>query len=349
MTNRTPGYRHRCGRLRKGYTAVLEFVLLSLMAATASNGYSQPPDTGWKPNDNVEIIVGRQAGGALDRFVRLVQNISREHALIDVPVVVINKPGGRGAIAWAYLNQHMGDGRYLMINSTELVTDRITGLSAISFTEVTPIAQLFNEYIVLAVKAESPLKSATDIFERLRTNPGALTASSGSALGSTNYLAIALAAKAAGVDPRKLRLVTFGSAAQAVTALLGGHVDVISVSASNALPQMQARKLRVLAVASRRRMEGPLAHVPTYVEQGLESIVVNWRVITGPPKLTAAQVSYWETVFSNVVQTAEWNQEIRKTLGSSNYKNSKETLEYLRIEEERFRPIFSELGLARKQ
>lgn len=335
---------HKLLDRRAGVQLLMAFVLL----ADGAVAYAQVTETGWKPQKNVELVVGRQPGGAVDRLARLVEKISRERSILDVPLVLVHKAGGGGAIAWAYLQQHAGDGHYLLINSTELVTNRLSGRGTTNYTDVTVIAQLYDEYIALAVKADSPFKSAKELFMQLAKQPGALSISTGSSLGNTNHIAIALAAKASGIDPKKLKIVVFNSASQSVTALLGGHVDIVSVSLSNAVQHMRNGGLRILAIAAPRRLEEPLAHIPTYVEQGIDSVVVNWRVITAPPRLTAKQIGYWETVFDRIVKSAEWQQSMKRSFSVSSYRNSSDTTEYLRTESERFSRIFLDAGLAAK-
>jgi putative tricarboxylic transport membrane protein len=113
----------------------------------------------WKPEKPVEIIIGTSAGGPQDRTGRLIQKILQEAKLAPTPVNVVNRPGGGGAIGLAYLNQHQGDGHYLMINAISLLTNHITGKSALAYTDFTPIAIMGIEYVGVSVRADSPLKS----------------------------------------------------------------------------------------------------------------------------------------------------------------------------------------------
>src|SRR5687768_3401152 len=86
----------------------------------------------WKPQKNVEIIVGASPGGGQDTSARAVQRFIQEKQLIDVASTVVNKPGGGSSVGYAYLNQHPGDAHYVMLSTTPLITNPLTGLMTIT-------------------------------------------------------------------------------------------------------------------------------------------------------------------------------------------------------------------------
>ena len=103
------------------------------------------------------------------------------------------------------------------------------------------------------------------------------------------YYAIALAAKAHGIDPKRLKTVVFKSGGDSITALLGGHVDVMFYTTAAPVAQLRAGKVRILAVAAPKRLAGELAEVPTLREQGTTSYsrigaVSSARVVSEPPR-----------------------------------------------------------------
>jgi putative tricarboxylic transport membrane protein len=107
----------------------------------------------WKPERNVEIIVGTSPGGGQDRSARAVHRLLQEKSLIDVPASVVNKPGAGSALGYAYLGQHPKDAHFIMLATTPLITNPITGLQKITYADLTPLAMLFEEYIVASVAA----------------------------------------------------------------------------------------------------------------------------------------------------------------------------------------------------
>src|SRR5688572_412270 len=176
----------------------------------------------WKPARNVEIIVGSAAGGGADLTGRLMQKLLTEKKLVEVPVNVVNKTGGGSALSYVYLNQHAGDGQHLALSLQPMITAPLMLPGQLSYTDMTPVAQLLNEYVGFGVRPDSPLKTGRDVIERLKKDPGSLSVAVSTALGGSNHLATVLALKAAGVDIRKLRVVVMKGAADGIIAVVGG-------------------------------------------------------------------------------------------------------------------------------
>ena len=132
-----------------------------------------------------------------------------------------------------------------------------------------------------------------------------------------------------------------------MTALLGGHVGLVVTPSANTIRHLQSGAMRVLAVAALRRLDGPLAVVPTWKEQGIEVIVANWRPIVGPRGLSAAQVAFWEDAFARITQSGEWRNEIEKAGGVNHYMNSRELRKYFEAQHAEFKAVLFDLGLAR--
>lgn len=318
--------------------AAAALLILSSGAATAQ---------AWKPEKPVEIIIGTSAGGPQDRTGRMVQKILQDMKLVPTPVTVVNRPGGGGAVALAYLNQHQGDGHHLMINAISLLTNHITGKSALNYTDFTPVAIMGIEYVSLSVRADSPLKSGKDVVERLRKDPSSLSVAIGTALGNATHISFALAMKAAGVDIRKLRTVVFNSGSESITAALGGHVDVAASAPSSVLPQVRGGKMRMLVIGAPQRLPGDLASVPTWKELGVNSTFDLWRGLAGPKGMTPAQVKYWDDALSKVVQSEEWKKELERFDMVNVYKKSADTAKHWKGEYDEVKAVLTELGLAK--
>ena len=126
----------------------------------------------WKPEGPVEIIAPSGPGGGTDQTARLIRKIWQDRQLVDVPVNVVNKSGGGGAMALSYLKQHAGDPHFLQVASAVLLTNQIVGRSTVSYAEFTPIALLNGEYVVLAVRSDAPFKSGKHLIARLKQYPG---------------------------------------------------------------------------------------------------------------------------------------------------------------------------------
>ena len=307
-----------------------------------------PAAAQWKPEKNIEIIVGTGPGGGQDKTARTVQHLLTDKRFIEAPVTVVNKPGGGGAVGWAYLNQHAGDAHYAVIGTTTLLTSQIIGRSPVGFTDITPLAMLLSESVALSVRQESPLLTGKDLVERLKKDASSVSASIGSSVGGPNHIAFALIAKAAGGDVKKLKTVVFQGGGEAITATLGGHVDLISSAANNVIPHLAAGKMRVLGIAAPQRVGGAFAKVPTWKEQGIDVQITNWRMLAGPKGLTAAQVAYWDGALAKLVRTDEWKKDLDNNVFENTYMNSDETRRYLKAQYDQFHAALSEVGLAKQ-
>jgi putative tricarboxylic transport membrane protein len=301
----------------------------------------------WKPQKNVELITGASVGGGNDRLARAIQKIWQEKKLVETSSVVVNKPGGGNAVSWVYLNQHPGDGHFLALANPNLITNPLTGKSALLHSDFTPIAMLQNEYVTFVVRTDSPLRTGKDLFAQLRENPGAFSTSIGSALGGANHIALMKVAKAVGSDAKKLKTVVFNAQGEALTALLGGHIDAISGSVSNAVAWLQTGKVRMLGVSAPRRLEGKLADLPTWREQGVDAVVGNWRAVIGPKGLTQPQIAYWEDLFLRLSRTEEWKREAEIYQLENMYMNSRDSAKYFEAQRAELQAMLTELGLAK--
>jgi putative tricarboxylic transport membrane protein len=320
------------------YASVLSLVLIAAPALAQSGT--------WAPSKPVELIVGVSPGGGIDRTARTIQKIVQDKRLVDAPLNVVNKPGGGGTIAQAYLSQRAGDAHHFEITATSLLTNHITGRTPAGHRDYTPVVMLYDEYLGFAVSGASPIKDGRQLLEALR-NPESFPIAIATSAGNTNHIGAAIIAKAAGVDARRLKVVVFSSGGEAMTALLGGHVGLVVTPAANLIPHMQGGRMRVLGVSAPKRIPGALAAVPTWTEQRVEAVVANWRPIIGAKGWSPAQIAYWEGTFSKMVNTDEWKSEVARAGGVPHFMESRELGAYLDAEYLRFRTILVDLGLAK--
>lgn len=313
-----------------------------LFAVAAGTVHAQT----WKPDKPVEIIATNAPGGGADRIIRIMLNVMQERKDFGVPVSINNKPGGGSAVAYAYLNQHPGDGHYVVLGSKALLTNNISGRGP-SYTDMTPVAHLFGEYVSVTVRPESPLKSGRDLVERIQKEPPSLSFGLATSLGGPNHQGVAAALKAAGVEVKALRNVIFQSGGAASTAMLGGHVDVVPITAAFGASLRRNGQVRILAVAAPNRLGGALADVPTWREQGYDAVVSNWRTIVGPRGMTPAQVAFWEDALRRFTESAEWKKELEANFWVGDFMNRAETMKYLERDHAALKAFLTDLGLAR--
>lgn len=303
---------------------------------------------GWQPDKTVEMVINTAPGSGQDVTGRLLQSIMQERKLINTSMIVANKPGGGGIIAYTYLQSHNASGNFLSIASKSLLTNHISGRAPLTYSNLTPLAILFEEYIAVAVKADSPIKNGRELIERLKKDPGALSFGVATSLGNPNHQGIAMALKVSGIDLKKTKTPVFQSGGNALTALLGGHVDAVPGSIGLMRKHFEAGTIRLIAVAAPQRLGGNFANVPTWKEQGADAIVSNWRGLIGPPNMTPAQMAYWDNVVKQLTQTETWKKELADNNWGDELKTSAEARKYMDADYAELKGFLTELELAKK-
>ena len=301
----------------------------------------------WQPQKNVEIVVGSAPGGINDRTARVVEKVIVERKLTPTTLTVVNRPGGGGNLASTYVHQRTGDAHYLLVATTALASSHIVGSSKLGHVDFTPIASLLDDYLVFVVNAGAPVRTAGELAARLRKDPQSVTVGFANAIGNHNHIAAGLLLKAMGGNPRDLKVVVFKGSADALTALLGGHIDVIPTAAGNAAPHITSGKLRALAVTAEKRFGGSLANVPTFREQGIDLVSGGWRAIFGPKDLSPAQVAYWEGVLRKVVEAPEWKAYLERNFSSDEFLTGETLRQYLDRDYAAAKAVLTDLKLTR--
>jgi len=319
---------------------------LALSGALVFSAGTAWGQAGWRPDKPVEIVTSSAAGGSNDRVARKIQKIMQDEKLVPAPVSVLNKPGGNQTLSRAYLQQHPGDAHYFDIGNPTLISNHIMGITQQHYSDFTAVALLINEYTVFTVRADSPLRNARDLIARLKADPESISIGV-SNLGGTNHLTLSMAAKAGGVDPRKLKVVVFKTNAESTTALMGAHIQLVASSVPSVIGQVKAGTVRAIAIGDTERMSGILAAVPTLREQGIDVSLSNWRAVIGPKGLTPAQVGYWENVLARVVATDEWKNELEAQNWDGRFLRSKEFTQYMESEYAATKAILTDLGMVK--
>ena len=302
------------------------------------------PAQGWKPARNVELVIPTSPGGSNDIAGRTIHKVWTEAKLLPVSSSIANRSGAEHAIAYTYVSQRSGDGHTIGMMSTPMLVNPIGGRSQLTHNDVTPIAYLITEPMIALVRADSPLKSGKELVETLRKNPGALSI----ALTSDGHrVSVGMPLNKAGVSIKGVRMPAFKGGGETVTAVLGGHADLLITSVSTSVPHVTAGKMRGIAISSDMRLSGALADVPTWRELGYPSSG-SWKGVMGPKGLSADQVAYWEGVMRRVAQSDELKQYAEQNQWLLEFKGAAETKKWLDEEAALLKTTMAELGLVRQ-
>jgi putative tricarboxylic transport membrane protein len=301
----------------------------------------------WSPQKNVEIVAGSAPGGSNDNTARTMERVLLAHKLVPTTVTVVNRPGGGGSIAYTYVSQRPGDAHYLYIASSGMLSNHIVGASSLSHADFTPIALLYEDHAVFMVPTGSTIKTGAELADRLKKDPRAVVIGFANAYGSSRHMAAALLMRTLGGSPRDLKPVVFKGSAEAITAVLGGHLDVAVAGAVNAIPHVAAGRMRVIGVAAPQRLGGPLAVAPTWREQGVDLVYGNWRAVFAPKSLTPAQLAFWENALRRMAEAPEWKADLEKNHWTEHFKTGAALQQELEQDFIWLKTTLVELGLAK--
>ena len=302
---------------------------------------------GWAPQKNVEIVAASGPGGSNDNTARTIERALASAKLVPATITVVNKPGGGGNIAAAYVAQRAGDAHTLLVATSSLASNHIVGSTTLTAADFTPVAMMLQDYVVFGVAANSPLKGGKDLAERLKKDPRSLSIGFANTFGGSRHVAAGLLVKSLGGNPRDLKPVVFKGSAEAIPAVLGGHIDLVVVGAVNSIAHVSNGRMRVLAVAAPQRLTGVLTTVPTWREQGVNVVSGSWRGVFAPKGLSAAQLAYWENALRKVAETPEWKSDLEKNYWSDHFVTGAALKKELEQEYAQDKAVLVDLGLAK--
>ncbi len=316
-------------------TKTIRGVAFAAMTLVASSAFAQ---------QELKIIAPAGPGGGWDSAARSIQQVLTQTGLAK-SVQVVNVTGAGGTVGLAqFVNQAKGDPNQLMVNGITMVGAILTNKAPVTLDQVTPIARLTGDPLVIVVPANSPIKSVKELADAVKADPAKVTWAGGSAGGADHILA-ALFAKAAGSEPSKVNYIAFSGGGEALAAMLGGRVTAGVSGYGEFESQIKAGKLRALAISSGKRLAG--ADVPTLKEQGMDVEVVNWRAIMAGPGITADQKKTLTDTVEKVVKSKEWT-EILKQRGWEDFYLAGEPFQaFLKDEQVRVGDVLKSIGLVK--
>lgn len=298
------------------------------------------------PDKPIEMIAAGSAGGGLDLTARAMEAALREAKLFPETFVIKNVGGAGGNVARAQVHQKKGDGHVLYVESNRIYVNRIVGTTPLTHNDVTPIGRLITEYVAWVVRADSPFKSPKDIFDKLKQNPESVVFGVGT-VPSNDQMNILRPVMAAGIDPKKIKVVSFKSGGDLMIQLLGGHVPVISTGLSEAIEQVKAGKARVIAVSAPNPLPGDLAKVPTWRSLGIDVAILHWRGVFAPPGISKEVIAYWDKALGQMAKSDAWKKQLEKHGWFDAYADSATFKKDLDAEEKVYTEILTDLGMAK--
>ncbi|MDP0926593.1 tripartite tricarboxylate transporter substrate binding protein [Paracoccus onubensis] len=249
------------------------------------------------PSRDTTLVVQSSAGGGSDIFARTIASQLSELDIVDRQLLVENRPGGSGSVAYTYTAGQAGNPYVLQTIASSFFTTPLLGQSPVGPDDFTPIAVIAIDPYVLAVGANSEYETLEELVAA-----GSISAGTTGVVNDQTILA-ALLDEASGL---KIRSVPFDGSGEEMSAVLGGHIDAIFGNPSEILQQIEAGDLRALAVSTDKRLDS-LPDVPSFTELGYDIAHSQIRAIVMPKDVPDVAVSYWTDAFEQLANSELWH------------------------------------------
>jgi putative tricarboxylic transport membrane protein len=301
--------------------------------------------SGWRPTREIELVAGTPPGGGQDRPARALIAVMAAQRLLDQPVKLTNIPGRGGANAWDHLRKHHGDAHVLAINSPNIISNRLLGVSDIAYADLTPLTNLYTEYPIFIVRTDSSMRDVAELARRLRQDTASVRIALATAIGNPNHIALARLTRHAGGDVRALTIDVFDSARYAIAHVVAGNADLAVITAVSAVPEISAGTLRTLTLSAPARLGGVFAQVPTLLECGVDCKVGMWRGVIAAGGIRAGEIAFWERVLAAATASNEWRTELAQKYWANTYLAGPEERAFLDEECAVMEAALGDLGL----
>jgi putative tricarboxylic transport membrane protein len=260
---------------------------------------------------NVECIAPANPGGGWDFTCRQVGKTLTDLGLVPGQVQVTNMAGGGGGVAYAHVVTKRNDDDNLLVAASTATTTRLAQNQYVGMTadQVRFVGSLGADYGVIVVAADAPYETLGDLVEAVKADPTSVSFGGGSATGGYDHLKVLQVMKAGGFDDiRSVKYIAFDGGGEAVTQLLGGHLQAMTGDISEILGFVEAGDVKVLGVLSEERLPGDLGSIPTATEQGFEVVSPNWRGFYVPKGSSDEAFDYWADAMTQIYESDEWKQ-----------------------------------------
>ncbi|MDD5099956.1 MAG: tripartite tricarboxylate transporter substrate binding protein, partial [Syntrophales bacterium] len=242
------------------------------------------------PEKEVQIIIPWAPGGATDLIFRALAAATEKY--LGKAVVIVNRAGGGGAVGYTEGSQAKPDGYTLTAAVTPLTILPHQVKTAFTYANFDPVINVVRDPAMFLVRSDAPWKTTKEFLEQAKKNPGMISVGNSGAGGGVHLIAMAFE-KAMGV---KFNHIPFSGGGPSVTALLGGHINAVSVSPPEGISQVQAGKLRIMALFSEERFD-MFPDIPTCKEQGVNFAMGQWRGLAAPKGTPAAVIQKLHDAF----------------------------------------------------
>ena len=314
-------------------TVFAAFLSAAAACAAAQDAYPSKPITlvNAFPPGGVADVVGRPLAAIMEKSLRQ-------------PLVMVNRPGAGGAVGMASVAKGPADGYTLLLALSSIsifpVADRVNGKTpAFELKDFAPIGLVTADPTVLVVRSDGPYRNVKDLVDAAKANPGKVNYSSSGVYG-TLHVAMEIFASAAGIQ---LFHVPYQGGGPAVTALLGGQVEVLASGPAAAIGQIRAGKMRALASWSTERL-ALLPDIPTFKELGYDAEFYIWCGLVAPAATPAPIVLRLRQALREAANSTDFKAAMEKVSTPVAYLDAPEFQAYWERDAARLRTAVEKIG-----
>jgi tripartite-type tricarboxylate transporter receptor subunit TctC len=312
-------------------------VLLALASAAAgAQGYPAKPIT---------LIIPFAAGGDSDLSGRNLA-VHAQKYLNNQPMVPVNRAGASGAIGTMWVKNAAPDGYTLLVAriATHAILPALDSKLQYKWNEFTMLSLIeLNPYLCF-VRGDAPIRSAAELVNAIRANPGKLNFAT-AGVGTSQNMASQYFMTLAGLTKDHAVGIHFKGGGEVTTAVLAAQVNFACNNAPTVIPQVRAGALRALFVTPARLPEIP--DVPSAAEAGFPGMnaIVGWTALMGPPGLPREVVERWTAVLEQLARDPGWQQGNARLGGIAAIRSPAETERFVREQFELYDRLVGILGI----
>lgn len=297
---------------------------------------------GFTPARPLDLVVHNAPGGGADLLARFISIALEKEKLIPVRSQVINRTGGGGTTAMAYVIEKRGDAHTLaLFTAAWIITPMLAEEVKVSMFEMTPVARLVLESALIVVKADSPFRTLDDFIEAAKKEPGKMRQAGGSVQTRGNFVRQMLQ-KATGAQ---WTYISFPGGGERVSALLGGHMQLLVAEPQEVSEYLRRGQLRPLAQVAGKRLPA-FPEVPTVREAGYNiRSDPTMRGVVAPPGMPKEAQAYWEDLFARFAKSAAWRKYIEDNQFEDGFLRGEDMLKSAREFGEQARGMLRDAGL----
>lgn len=302
-----------------------------------------PSAAAWTPSGSIDFVCPYSAGGGSDVCARTIATVMKDGGYCNANVVVQNLSGASGQVGTSYVYGKKGDNQCLMTYAPGQLGGAIANKTECQWDAVTQICILAFEEQTLAVRADT-YETLDDLIEYSKAHPGKVVVG-GTSIGNEDHVCALKLNSVCGAD---VTYVTYDSAGDIMTALLGGHIDAGVFNPSESTAQVNAGEVKTLCSFSADNINHipGFEDVPTAKSLGYDIDFRMFRGIAGAPDMSDEAVAYWVDVFSRVAEDPAWTEDYLAAKGLiPAFMSGDELTDFLKDQYDTYYAVQKELGI----